>query len=72
MDDSVEAVHLSSKFPITEDGSDGITYASEFHMDRKGCTSVESSNESSLQEQVANFIQNGELNMIEGKSQSYN
>ncbi|KAL1820098.1 hypothetical protein ACET3Z_014967 [Daucus carota] len=65
VDDSVEAVNLSSKFPITEDGSDGITYGSEFHMDRKGFTSVESSNESSLQEQVANFIQNGELSMIE-------
>lgn len=72
MEDLVEAVHLSSEFPVAEDDSDGITVASEFHLDGRSRTSVDSSNESSLQEKVANFIQNGELNMIKGKSHSLN
>ncbi|KAK1361202.1 5'-AMP-activated protein kinase-related [Heracleum sosnowskyi] len=60
-----EAVHLSSKSPIEEDDFNDIAVASEFHLDENIRTLVESSNESALQEKVANFIQNGELNMIE-------
>ncbi|XP_074372291.1 uncharacterized protein LOC141713004 isoform X5 [Apium graveolens] len=61
----VESVHLSSKSPISENDFNAIAVASDFHLNEKSHTSVESSNESSLQEKVANFIQNGELNIIE-------
>lgn len=71
MENLVEAVHLSSKSPIAEDDINDKAVASEFHLNEKSHTSVESSNESSLQEKVANFFQNGELNMVEGKAQSF-
>lgn len=65
VEDLVEAVHFSSKSPVAEDDFNDLTVGSKFHLDGKSRTSVESSNESSLQEKVANFFQNGELNMIE-------
>lgn len=72
MENLVEAVHLSSESPLVEDDFNDIADTSEFHLNEKSHTSVESSDVSSLQEKVANFIQNGELNMIEGKAQILN
>ena len=66
MKDLVEDVPLSSKGSIMESGVTNANIDPSFNNDEQSCIR-ESSTHSSFQEKVAKFIQNGELDTIEGK-----
>ncbi|XP_057513802.1 protein PTST homolog 3, chloroplastic isoform X3 [Actinidia eriantha] len=62
-------VFSSSKVSVEQNNlnsSNGEDTDSDFSSDSNSCLAVESSTDSSLQEKVAKFIQNGELDEIEG------